>query len=138
MSSNVSFEAIFEESKNVTGKYQAYSVLKSLCSLHRFQHFSLMIFNREMDPSIANNTLITNLPEDFIVEYDRENLIANNLTIDLLRTSVVPVTWDIRSVKLDRRKVERQTTIALLSRYDLSISPARAIGSDASLCAATP
>lgn len=119
MSSNVSFDAIFQESKKVTGKYEAYSVLKSLCSLHQFQHFSLIIFSREMNPSLASNILITNLPEEFVAEYDRDNLLANNLTIDLLRTSVAPVTWDIRSVKLDRRKVERQRTIDLLSRYGL-------------------
>ena len=119
MSHIIDFGTIFHEAKAISNKFEAYSLLKSLCNLQNFQYFALLIFSHEVSPNLADNIMITNLPEEFIIEYDKENFLANNLTIAPLRSSVAPVTWDVRSVKLDRRKVERQQTIDLLSRYNL-------------------
>lgn len=117
LSGHPPFDVLYKRATEVADKFGAYSVLKAACDAHDFRHFALMIFPPEHQETYAEAIYISNNPEEFIAEYDRDKHLANNIALFPLRHSVVPIVWDVRKVKLDRRKASRASTLELLARY---------------------
>lgn len=112
-------DALYRRALAVEDKFGAYSALKEIATAHRFGTFSLVLFPQEQTDKYGPTIYITNNSAEFIEKYDDENHLPNNYTISKLRQSAVPITWDIRSYRLDGRRVERQRTIDLLADFGM-------------------
>ncbi len=111
------FDVLYKRASEVTDKFTAYSILQATSEAHGFRHFVLMIFPPTHLETYGEAIYISNNPDEFIAEYDRDHHFANNIAIFPLRNSSVPIVWDVRKLKLDRRKVDRWRTVKLLKRY---------------------
>jgi LuxR family transcriptional regulator, quorum-sensing system regulator BjaR1 len=112
-------DRLYRRAGAVHDRFTAYAVLKDIAALHGFATFALFVFGEEQSLKYGPGLYITNYTDDFLQKYDAENHLPNNFTIFKLRQSSLPITWDIRSYKMDPRRVERQRTIDLLAEYGM-------------------
>lgn len=117
----VAIELLYGRAVSIHDKYTAYSVLMDVARSYGFRNFSLLVFPAGTPERYDQTIYITNNPTEFIERYDRDNHLPNNLTISRLRDSTIPVTWDIRSFRIDGRRAERQRTIELLAEFGMQM-----------------
>ncbi len=99
--------------------YDVFGVLKDISERYGYGLFIVMHLPERTDLSLSDQIIITNWNPELVRAYDAKGLFITSPVITHLRKSVLPYSWNVEELNLDRTDDKAADAVQLFEKFGL-------------------
>lgn len=112
---------LFQELTSATTEHELATSLQALTSEFEFRYFSIFDIPATFSDRLSKHIRLSNLPPEYIEEYDSLNLLSNSSVFATLRQSTAPITRFLNLAVKERPTEEQQVMKAVFEKYHMTM-----------------
>ncbi|WP_422371244.1 helix-turn-helix transcriptional regulator [Hoeflea sp.] len=112
-------EVLFERLQSVETEQELALCLADLALEFGFVSYGIMDIPVAPSDRLGNQIVLTNLPAEFVSDYDALKLLKNSPTLAALKRSTAPIAWDLEMLHRERPQQEVEPLKQLYARHSL-------------------
>ncbi|MEQ8306410.1 MAG: LuxR family transcriptional regulator [Hoeflea sp.] len=112
-------DTLFERLRSVQTEQELARFFADLARAFRFICYGILDIPAASNDRLGNQIVLTNLPAEFVSDYDALKLLRNSPTLAALKRSTAPITWDLEMLYRERPKQEVEPLKELYERHRL-------------------
>lgn len=112
---------LFQELTSATTEHELATSLQALTSEFEFRYFSIFDIPATFSDRLSKHIRLSNLPPEYIEEYDSLNLLSNSSVFATLRQSTAPMTRFLNLAVKERPTEEQQVMKAVFEKYHMTM-----------------
>ncbi|EDQ34151.1 DNA-binding HTH domain-containing protein [Hoeflea phototrophica DFL-43] len=114
-------EDLFQRLKTATTEHELAVSLQALTSEFDFRFFSIFDIPATFSDRLSKHIRLSNLPSEYIEEYDSLNLLSNSSVFAMLRQSTAPMTRFLDLAVKERPTEEQQVMRAVFEKHNMTM-----------------
>lgn len=119
VATEVDHDRLLTEASTLSTQFDVLRFLKKTTELFRARAFIVLKVPNATTYAIQAASVISSWPAGLIAKYDAEGLLQNSLAVHHIRTSSLPISFDVRAMNENRKDDKKEKIIELFEQYNM-------------------
>lgn len=115
----VDYDQLLNDVRAASSQFDVLRFLKRVTELYRARAFIVLKVPNGTATALQSVSVITSWPTDLLTQYDAEGLFEDSPTMRHIRTSSLPIAFDIKEISKTRKDNTKEKAIDLFERYNM-------------------